>query len=123
MSDNKTKFRNDLKKWIKINQEIDKINTKLKKYRVIKNEITPDLISYMKHKNKSELKINQNYNLKLNNTSIYDSLNKNYINNMANKYFNNKEQGDDFTNFLYNNRKKKEKKNLIIKKKIEKKIK
>ena len=69
-------------------------------------------------KNKKELKINKNYNLKLNNISIFNSVNKNYINDMASKYFNDKEKANDFTNFLYNNREKKDKNKLIIKKKI-----
>jgi hypothetical protein len=121
MSDNKIKFRDDLKKWININQEIEKMNLKLKKYRVFKNKLTPNLIEYMKKKNKAELKINKDYNLKLNKISTYDGLNKNYIFNMASKFFNNKEQGNEFTEFLYKNRKKTEKSNLIIKKKIIKK--
>lgn len=117
MSEKKKKFREDLKKWVKKNKEIDELNKRLRKIREEKNNLTPNLIDYMKSKNKEELKINKNYSLKLNNVSTFTSVNKNYIINMSSKYFNDSNKGIEFTDFLYNNRKKNEKNKLIIKKK------
>ena len=117
MSD-KSEFKEKLKKWVKYEQEIKRLNSKIKEYRKLKDEINPDIIKYMNKKDKKLLSINTNYQIKYSTNEIYQGVNKNFINTKISNYLNNQDLGNKITDFIYNSREKKERTNLsIIKKK------
>ena len=118
MSNNKTEFKDKLKKWVKCEQEIKRLNSMIKEYKKIKDEINPDIIKYMNKKDKRILSINKNYQIKYSTTDVYQGVNKNFINKKISDYLKNEALGDKITDFIYNSREKKERNNIsIIKKK------
>ena len=118
MSINKNEFKEKLKKWVKCDQEIKRFNSMIREYRKIKDELNPEIIQYMNHKDKKLLSINSNYQIKYSTNEVYQGVSKNYINNKISSYLKNNELGEKITDYIYNSREKKERNNLnIIKKK------
>lgn len=98
------KFREDLKKWVKLDEKHIKYQNKLNKIKNSKNEIKPTLISYMKNSNISELPINSNFSLKCKDTFQYNFLNKEHLTNTLSKYINDKKQLNFIINDIYKSR-------------------
>tara|TARA_B100001248_G_C27261461_1_gene398626 strand:- start:70 stop:426 length:357 start_codon:yes stop_codon:yes gene_type:complete len=118
MSINKNEFKEKLKKWVKCEQEIKRLNSMIREYKKIKEEINPDIINYMNKKNKKLLSINTNYQIKYTTNEVYQGVSKNFINDKISAFLNNNQAGEKITDFIYNSREKKERRNLsIIKKK------
>ena len=118
MSIDKSHFKEKLKTWVKYEQDIKKLNMKIKELRKLKDELNPEIINYMNKKDKKLLSINSNYQIKYSESDIYQSVNKNYINQKISQYLKNQELGDKVTKFIYDNRDKKSRTSLnIVKKK------
>jgi hypothetical protein len=118
MSNNKTEFKEKLKKWVKCEQEIKRLNSIIKEYKKIKEDLNPDIIKYMNKKDKKLLSINKNYQIKYSSNDVYQGVNKNFINKKIGDYLKDEQLSNKITDFIYNSREKKERKNLsIIKKK------
>tara|TARA_B100001093_G_C26443672_1_gene849255 strand:+ start:35 stop:391 length:357 start_codon:yes stop_codon:yes gene_type:complete len=115
---NKSEFKEKLKKWVKCEQEIKKLNLAIKEIRKLKNDLSPEIKKYMEKKNKEYLSINKNYQIKYTQSQYYQGINRNYINSKINEYTKNEELSHKITNYIYNQRNKNERSNLsIIKKK------
>lgn len=118
MSIDKSHFKEKLKTWVKYEQDIKKLNMKIKELKKLKEELNPEIINYMNKKDKKLLSINSNYQIKYSENDIYQSVNKNYINQKIAQFLKNQELGDKVTKFIYDNRDKKTRTSLnIVKKK------
>ena len=117
MSENKKKFKAKLRQFVKIDQEIEKMNKKLKKLKEMKNSISPEIMKYMGSKNLDEINLNSDYVLKLTKTYTFNSFNKKYLTNNISRFTNDGEYAEKLIEYLYEKRNKNEKRNLTIKKK------
>ena len=114
MSNNKIEFKEKLKKWVKYEKEIKKLNASIKEYRKLKNELSPDIIKYMGKKNKELLSINSNYQIKYTNKEYFQGINKKFVNSKINEYTKNSDLSNKITEYIYNQRETKQRTNLSI---------
>lgn len=100
-------FRNNLKKWAKLDQEQNKHQKLLNELKSKKTEIKPILINYMNNSKISSVPINSKYDFKLKETSQYSFVSKSHLYNTLKKYINNENQLDMIINDIYQSRNKK----------------
>ena len=101
-----SEFRNNLKKWAKLDQEQNKHQKYLNEIKSKKTEIKPILVNYMNNSKISSVPINSKYDFKLKETSQYSFISKNHLYNTLKKYINNKNQLDMIINDIYQSRNK-----------------
>ena len=104
---------NKIKEWIKIDDEINLINNKLKEYKVQKKKLSEELISIMKNNDIDCFDINENKIL-LNKTKIKQPINKKFLLFSLEKFFFNDKSIDteQLSNFILDNRAIVEKENI-----------
>ena len=105
-----TEFRNDLKSWVKLDEKQNKYQNKLNKIRNTKNLIKPNIVSYMKRSNVTELPINSDFKLKCKDSYQYNFLNKEHLTNVLLKYIGNSSQVKTIVDDIYKSR---QRKNII----------
>ena len=108
-------FDNDIRKWVKIEEEINNLQIKINKLKKKKTELNPNLINYMNKNKKKKININSSYNLVLGSKTQYSTFNKAYLLDILKKFVNSNLAEQIILN-LYDNREKKIIKNLEIKK-------
>ena len=114
MSLSKDEFRDYLKDYVKYNEEIEKINAKLKKLKKKKEEFSPYIMEYMEENNIDNINFNSNYSLKRKKTSSYETVNKKYIINNLTKYLKSEDKAEKIAENIYDSREKVTKSSLVI---------
>lgn len=109
-------FKNTIRSWVKLEEEIKNLQKRINKLKKKKTELTPSLIKYMDKSKKEKININSNYNLVVGSRTQYSSITKSYISDTLKKFLND-EIIEEIINELYEKREKKIINNLEIKKK------
>lgn len=100
-------FRNNLKTYVQLDEKQIKYQNKLNKIRNHKNVIKPNIVSYMRQSNITELPINSNFNLKCKDNYQYNFLNKEHLTNVLSKYINSSTQVKTIVDDIYKSRQRK----------------
>jgi len=98
--DNKKLF----KKWVKLDEEINNLENKIKFLKLKKNKINPIIEKYMIDNNIEKININSNYCLYCNEKEYYKPINKKYITKTLNSIIEEQDKKDKIIEFIYNNR-------------------
>ncbi len=97
-------FKEILKMWITIDDEILNSKNRIKELKKKKVDITPKILEFMKDNNLENLNLNNKDKLKYHITSSKKSLSKKYILDNLSVYFNDSMTGEKITNQLLDNR-------------------
>ena len=91
-----------LRKWVKIEEEINILENKLKKLKEKKEVINPILEDYLKEKKK--IKINNKNTLNYIEKDFYKELNKEFLSKTLSEIIDEKEKVEKIINYIYKNR-------------------
>lgn len=100
----KNEFRENLKKWIKLQEKQNKYQKYINLIKNKKNTIQPNLINYMNKNNIDNTSINKNFDLKLSKVNRYSFLSKAYIQQILKKHIKNDNLIEVIINDLYSSR-------------------
>ena len=100
----KNEFRENLKKWIKLQEKQNKYQKYINLIKNKKNTIQPNLINYMNKNNIDNTSINKNFELKLNKVNRYSFLSKSYIQQILKKHIKNEKLIEVIIDDLYSSR-------------------
>ena len=114
MSTNKKHLKNNIKQYIQCENEIKKLNKKIKKIRELKESMSPNITKYMEEKKMNELTVSNKYTIKLSNNSTYQGISKKYITQKLEEYIKNKDHAEKIADHIYDSREKKQKKILRL---------
>tara|TARA_B110000908_G_scaffold170313_1_gene229517 strand:- start:30 stop:383 length:354 start_codon:yes stop_codon:yes gene_type:complete len=101
---NTGEFKNKIKTYIKLDEEIKILQKKLSKYREAKKKLTLYILNNMNKINRSNIKITDNLNLKIKETNQYNSISKSYLSNILHKHLKDTKIADQILDIIYNNR-------------------
>lgn len=104
-------FKEDVKTWLKLDDDIKTLNDAIKERKTKKNEITPKLLDFMEKHEINDLNTNEGH-LKFQKSLRSKPLSKKYLMDRLGFYFKNNSKSEKIVNFLYNNREKTETTNL-----------
>lgn len=104
-------FKEDVKLWLKLDDDIKTLNEAIKERKTKKNEITPKLLDFMEKHEINDLNTNEGH-LKFQKSLRSKPLSKKYLMDRLGFYFKNNSKSEKIVNFLYNNREKTETTNL-----------
>ena len=104
-------FKEDVKLWLKLDDDIKTLNDAIKERKTKKNEITPKLLDFMEKHEINDLNTNEGH-LKFQKSLRSKPLSKKYLMDRLGFYFKNNSKSEKIVNFLYNNREKTETTNL-----------
>ena len=104
-------FKEDVQLWLKLDDDIKKLNEAMKERKNKKNEITPKLLDFMENHNINDLNTNDG-NLKFQKSLRSKPLSKKYLINRLGDFYKSMEKSEKVVNFIYNNREKTEISNL-----------
>tara|TARA_Y200000002_G_scaffold381134_1_gene394325 strand:+ start:889 stop:1296 length:408 start_codon:yes stop_codon:yes gene_type:complete len=104
-------FKEDVKLWLKLDDDIKTLNEAIKERKTKKNEITPRLLDFMEKHEINDLNTNEGH-LKFQKSLRSKPLSKKYLMDRLGFYFKNNSKSEKIVNFLYNNREKTETTNL-----------
>ena len=104
-------FKEDVQLWLKLDDDIKKLNEAMKERKNKKNEITPKLLDFMENHNINDLNTNDG-NLKFQKSLRSKPLSKKYLINRLGDFYKSIEKSEKIVNFIYNNREKTEISNL-----------
>ena len=110
-------FKNNVKTFVKLDEEIKKLQKKINKYKKKKNELIPSILDYMEKKDLDDIKINGEFKLKIKQTNQYSTISKSYLQKILIKNLEEPEVANQIIELIYNNRTKKINSNLEIVKK------
>ena len=110
-------FKSNVKQWIEIDDDIKTLTEALKARKKRKDELTPELMSFMSNYQINDLNTKDGQ-LKFSKTNVAKPLSKKYLMNRIGDFFKNYDKGEEVVNFVYENREKEEKFKLrrVIKK-------
>jgi hypothetical protein len=110
-------FKSNVKSWIELDDDIKTLTEALKERKKKKDEITPDLMTFMSNYQINDLNTKEGQ-LKFSKTNVAKPLSKKYLMNRIGDFFKNYDKGEEVVNFVYENREKEEKFKLrrVIKK-------
>lgn len=104
-------FKEDVKTWLKLDDDIKTLNDAIKERKSKKNEITPRLLDFMEKHNINDLNTNDGH-LKFQKSLRSKPLSKKYLLDRLGFYFKSEMKGEKVVNFIYNNREKSETSNI-----------
>ena len=104
-------FKENAKLWLKLDDDIKKLNDAIKERKNKKNEITPTLLDFMESHNINDLNTSDG-NLKFHKSLRSKPLSKKYLLDRLGFYFKSEVKGEKIVNFIYNNREKTEISNI-----------
>ena len=104
-------FKEDVKTWLKLDDDIKTLNDAIKERKNKKNEITPKLLDFMEKHNINDLNTNDGH-LKFQKSLRSKPLSKKYLLDRLGFYFKSEMKGEKVVNFIYNNREKSETSNI-----------
>lgn len=96
-------FKNKVKKWLSIDTDIDKLQTKIKELKKIKKDIEPEITSFMVNYNISDLNTDKG-KIKYNERKTKKPLNKINIRNNLSQVINDDSQIEQAMQLIMNNR-------------------
>ena len=104
-------FKEDVKIWLKLDDDIKTLTDAIKERKSKKNEITPRLLDFMEKHNINDLNTNDGH-LKFQKSLRSKPLSKKYLLDRLGFYFKSEMKGEKVVNFIYNNREKSETSNI-----------
>lgn len=104
-------FKEDVKTWLKLDDDIKTLTDAIKERKSKKNEITPKLLDFMEKHNINDLNTNDGH-LKFQKSLRSKPLSKKYLLDRLGFYFKSDMKGEKVVNFIYNNREKSETSNI-----------
>jgi hypothetical protein len=104
-------FKEDVKTWIKLDDDIKTLNTAIKERKDKKKEITPQLLEFMEKHDINDLNTNDGH-LKFQKSLRSKPLSKKYLLDRLGFFFRSENKGEKVVNFIYNNREKTEISNI-----------
>lgn len=104
-------FKEDIKTWLKLDDDIKTLSDAIKERKKKKNEISPTLLDFMEHHNINDLNTNDGH-LKFQKTTRTKPLSKKYLITRLGDFFRSSSKGEKAVEFVYNNREKIEVSNL-----------
>ena len=104
-------FKEDVKTWLKLDDDIKTLNDAIKERKSKKTEITPRLLDFMEKHNINDLNTNDGH-LKFQKSLRSKPLSKKYLLDRLGFYFKSEMKGEKVVNFIYNNREKSETSNI-----------
>ena len=104
-------FKEDVKTWLKLDDDIKTLTDAIKERKSKKTEITPKLLDFMEKHNINDLNTNDGH-LKFQKSLRSKPLSKKYLLDRLGFYFKSEMKGEKVVNFIYNNREKSETSNI-----------
>ena len=104
-------FKDDVKTWIKLDDDIKTLNDAIKERKEKKKEITPKLLEFMEKHDINDLNTNEGH-LKFQKSLRSKPLSKKYLLDRLGFFFRSENKGEKVVNFIYNNREKTEISNI-----------
>lgn len=104
-------FKEDVKIWLKLDDDIKTLNDAVKDRKEKKKEITPKLLEFMERHDINDLNTDDGH-LKFQKSLRSKPLSKKYLLDRLGFYFKSEVKGEKVVNFIYNNREKTEISNL-----------
>lgn len=104
-------FKEDVKTWLKLDDDIKTLTDAIKERKTKKNEITPKLLDFMEKHNINDLNTNDGH-LKFQKSLRSKPLSKKYLLDRLGFYFKSEMKSEKVVNFIYNNREKNETSNI-----------
>lgn len=104
-------FKEDVKTWLKLDDDIKTLTDAIKERKSKKTEITPKLLDFMEKHNINDLNTNDGH-LKFQKSLRSKPLSKKYLLDRLGFYFKSDMKGEKVVNFIYNNREKSETSNI-----------
>jgi hypothetical protein len=111
------KFKSHVKEWVSLDDDIKTLQEAIKKRKKMMNDITPQILDFMKRFNINDLNT-QNGQLRYTTSLLSKPVNKNFLLAKLGDFFKDNEKGEKITSYLFENRDKQEKIKLtrVIKK-------
>jgi hypothetical protein len=111
------KFKSHVKEWVSLDDDIKTLQDAIKKRKKMMNDITPQILDFMKRFNINDLNT-QNGQLRYTTSLLSKPVNKNFLLAKLGDFFKDNEKGEKITSYLFENRDKQEKIKLtrVIKK-------
>jgi len=111
------KFKSHVKEWVSLDDDIKTLQEAIKKRKKMMNDITPQILDFMKRFNINDLNT-QNGQLRYTTSLLSKPVNKNFLLAKLGDFFKDNEKGEKITSYLFENREKQEKIKLtrVIKK-------
>jgi hypothetical protein len=113
-------FKQNVKDWVTLDDDIKTLQDAIKKRKKRINELTPQILDFMKRFNINDLNT-QNGQLRYTTSLLAKPVNKNFLLSKLGEFFKDNEKSEALTTYIYDNRIKEEKvklKRVIEKKKI-----
>ena len=113
-------FKQNVKDWVTLDDDIKTLQDAIKKRKKRINELTPQILDFMKRFNINDLNT-QNGQLRYTTSLLAKPVNKNFLLSKLGEFFKDSEKSEALTTYIYDNRIKEEKvklKRVIEKKKI-----
>ncbi len=104
-------FKEDVKLWLKLDDDIKTLNDAIKERKNKKNEITPKLLDFMEKHRINDLNTNDGH-LKFQKSLRSKPLSKKYLTDRLADFYKNITKSEKIVSFLYNNREKTEISNI-----------
>ena len=104
-------FKENVKLWMKLDDDINTLNKAIKERKEKKKEISPGLLEFMEKHEINDLNTNEG-NLKFQKSLRSKPISKKYLLDKLGFFFNNESKGEKVVNFIYNSREKTEISNL-----------
>tara|TARA_B110000208_G_scaffold192063_1_gene262442 strand:- start:3654 stop:4016 length:363 start_codon:yes stop_codon:yes gene_type:complete len=102
-----TDFKNKVKIFVKLDEEIKRLHEKIKKYRTKKNIMMTYILKHMNQNGIEDIKINTDVKLKIKQTTQYSAISKTYLQKILLKKLKKPTVATQIVNLIYNNRTKK----------------
>ena len=104
-------FKEEVKLWLRLDDDIKKLNEAIKDRKNKKKEITPKLLDFMENHNINDLNTADG-NLKFQKSLRSKPLSKKYLLDRLSDFYKNMQKSEKIVNFIYNNREKTEISNI-----------
>ena len=104
-------FKEEVKLWLRLDDDIKKLNEAIKDRKNKKKEITPKLLDFMENHNINDLNTSDG-NLKFQKSLRSKPLSKKYLLDRLGDFYKNMQKSEKIVNFIYNNREKTEISNI-----------
>ena len=104
-------FKENIKIWLKLDDDINTLNQAIKERKKKKNEITPELLDFMERYKIHDLNTKDGH-LKYQKSIRLQPVSKKYLISKLSDFFKNMNKSEKVVNFLYEGRDKKESYNL-----------
>lgn len=105
MTDEKTKFVENIQRWVKLDTQIKSVNEKLKKAREVKNQLLNNIVGYVESNNMEATKIEiSDGELRFYEKREYQPITFTYIEESLGKLIVDKKQVDCIMDYLRENR-------------------